>query len=200
MSALLGAYTRAVAHRPLATSMALGFVIAGVGDVVCQRLEGAPLAELDARRVAELSAVRALVNAPLLHVYLPWLASLCPGTSLARVGARVVLDSVLGSPVNLCLIFAATSTLKGRPLETGARIQEQLLPTWLKGVTYWPFVHFVNFRFFSTAHQGLVAHLASVWWMVLVSRASNAQLLATGPSQPLAQPAGSGAAAGEGLL
>lgn len=181
MSALLGAYMRAVAQRPLATSMALGFVIAGVGDAVCQSLEGTPLAEVDARRVAELSAVRALVNAPLLHVYLPWLASLCPGTSLARVGARVVLDSLLGSPVNLCLIFAATSTLKGRPLETGARIQEQLLPTWLKGVTYWPFVHFLNFRFFSTAHQGLVAHLASVWWMVLVSRASNAQLLAEAP-------------------
>lgn len=177
MSALVAAYNRAVARRPLATSMTLGFFIAGLGDALCQAQEGcASLAELDARRVAELSAVRALVNAPMLHFYLPWLAALCPGTTLARVGARVLLDSLVGSPVNLCLTFAATSTLKGRPLETGARLQEQLVPTWVKGISYWPVVHFFNFKFIALPNQGLVAHVASVWWMVLVSRASNSQL------------------------
>jgi hypothetical protein len=186
MGRLIDAYLRAVARRPLATSMTLGFFIAGIGDALCQAQEGcASLAELDTRRVAELSAVRALVNAPLLHFYLPWLLSLCPGTSWGRVGARVVLDSLVGSPVNLVLIFAATSTLKGRPQETGARIQDQLWPTWLKGVTYWPFVHALNFKFMSTAHQGLVAHLASVWWMVLVSRASNSQLPGAPPAAAL---------------
>ncbi len=195
-SAHSAAYARAVATRPLATSMTLGFFIAGAGDALCQAQEGTPLSALDARRVLELSIVRALVNAPMLHFYLPWLAAAVPGTSLLRVGARVALDSAVGSPVGLCLIFAATSALKGRPLETGARIREQLLPTWLQGVTYWPFVHFLNFKFCAPAHQGLVAHFASVWWMVLVSRASNARLPgASNPDSGTTPPPGEAAAA-----
>ena len=176
IGAIAGAYARAHARSPLGTSAGLGFVIAGTGDFLCQVQEGRGLADLDQRRVGELALVRALVVAPMLYVYFPWLTSLCPGTAWPRVIARVGLDSVLGAPISLAVIFTATSALKGRPMEAGDRMRDQLVPTWVRGISYWPFVHLLNFRFVGPAHQGLVAHFASVYWMVLISAATNKEL------------------------
>ena len=185
LQAVSSAYARAHAARPLATSMALGAVIAGAGDAICQRVEGRRLAgeggapgDFSFQRVGELSFVRACVHAPLLFVYFPWLSRLVPGSTWPRVVARVALDSVLGSPLSLIVIFAATSTIKGRPQDAPARIREHLVPTWLLGTSYWPIVHLLNFKFIPPAHQSLVAHFASVWWMVQISAASNSKLAA----------------------
>ena len=176
IGAIAGAYARAHARSPLGTSSALGFAIAGTGDLLCQLQEGRGAADLEQRRVLELALVRALVVAPMLYVYFPWLTSLCPGTAWPRVIARVGLDSVIGAPVSLAVIFTASSALKGRPMEAGDRMRDQLLPTWVRGISFWPFVHLLNFRFVAPAHQGLVAHFASVYWMVLISAATNKEL------------------------
>ena len=178
LAAVSGAYTRAHARRPLLTSMGLGCVIAGSGDAICQVQEGS--GPLDYRRVCELGLVRGLVHAPMLYLYFPWLQRLLPGTSWPRVCGRVCLDSLVGSPVTLCVLFAATSTLKGRPQEAVERVRTQLLPTWYLGLHYWPAVHLLNFRFIPAPHQGLVAHFASVWWMIQVSAAANRRLPGAG--------------------
>lgn len=186
LQALSATYNRAHARRPLTTSMALGAVIAGTGDLVCQYQEKGSLltsGALDGRRVAELSLTRALVMAPFLYVYFPLLARLIPGDSWARVLARVVADTAIGAPISLCIIFAGTSTLKGRPQDTLSRIQDRLLPTWYLGAHYWPFIHILNFKVVPPGHQGLVAHFASVWWMIQISAASNKRLV----DSPLAE-------------
>ena len=173
------AYARANSSRPLTTSMVLGFIIAGTGDVICQVQEGRSLEAVDVSRVGELSVTRAAVMSPFLYWYFPKLSSVLPGSSWPRVIGRVCLDQAVGAPISLTIIFFFTSTLKGRPMEVKERLQERLLPTWYQGATYWPFVHLFNFKFVPLPHQSLFAHFASVWWMIQVSSAANAMLTAS---------------------
>jgi hypothetical protein len=188
LRAVSAAYGYAHSRRPLMTSMSLGFVIAGVGDAVCQWQErGEEIfasGGFDFRRLAELCFVRAFVMGPMNHLYFPQLARLIPGNSWPRTIARVVVDSSFAAPISLCIVFAATSTLKGKPEDIIFRVQDRLVPTWMLGVQYWPFVHLLNFKFIPPPHQGLVAHFASVWWMVQISNASNRALGKKGEAHP----------------
>ena len=181
-AALAAAYGAASGRAPLATNMALGAVIAGVGDAACQvAVEGRSAAQVDARRVLNLSLVRAFVMAPFLHVYFPWLSRLVPGARPWQVAKRVVADQVFGPPLSLPLVFGAAALLQGRPETAWPRLREQLLPTWGTGVFYWPLVHSYNFSRVPVASQPLFAHLASVPWNMVLSFRSNVPLAQRAP-------------------
>lgn len=185
-SFLIRSYSSASGRYPLRTNMVLGGIIAGVGDIVCQRMfpdnnpststntQGPP--EINYRRTAEMTLIRSFVMAPFLYVYFPFLARLVPGQDFHRVLLRVCADQAIGSPVSTSLVFAAACTLQGHPEDTYKRISENLVPTWKTGATYWPIVHSVNFKFVPVAHQPLVAHVMSVYWNVILSYYSNSKL------------------------
>lgn len=170
-------YTQSVAKRPLLTNAALGLVIASVGDVCCQHFFEQK--EYDAKRTIHMGVIRAVVLAPFLHVYFPFLARLVPGKSFKSAILRVCADQCIGSPVSIALTFAAASVLKGEPMSFFPRVQEQLIPTMKMGAMYWPFVHTLNFRFVPVSHQPIVAHLASLWWNAVLSYRSNTALHAS---------------------
>ena len=183
----LARYEHAVAHYPLSLSCSLGFVIASAGDVACQHLEGNSVLDpdlrghagsvYDARRTLEMGVVRAFAMAPLLYVYFPRLYRAVPGTTWPRVFARVLVDQIVGAPVSIVLIFMASSAVKGRISDAPTRIREQMLPTWYEGIQFWPFIHIINFRFFAPTTQSLIAHVASLYWNIVLSRNANAKLI-----------------------
>jgi len=165
--------------------MVLGGIIAGVGDIVCQRMfpTDKPLSttttqepEINYRRTFEMTLIRSFVMAPFLYVYFPFLARLVPGQDFHRVFLRVCADQAIGSPVSTSLVFAAACTLQGHPEDTFKRITENLIPTWKTGATYWPIVHSINFKFVPVPHQPIVAHVMSVYWNVILSYYSNSKL------------------------
>jgi hypothetical protein len=157
--------------------MLLGGVIAATGDLICQTLfEGRSIDAVDARRTGEMGVVRAFCMAPFLTWYFPWLARTIPGTTWPRVVARVCVDQAIGAPVTICGTFAATSALRGRPGDTFARVEQQLIPTWRIGASFWPFVHLINFKFVPPHMQPLVAHVVSVPWNAVLSLRSNVSL------------------------
>jgi hypothetical protein len=130
----------------------------------------------NARRTVEMSVIRATVMAPFLQLYFPWLSRLVPGTTMPQVFKRVFADQLIGAPVSISLIFLAAATIRGDPASVMPRIQEQLLPTWQSGASYWPFIHSLNFKFVPVIHQPVVAHIASIWWNVVLSYRANIKL------------------------
>jgi hypothetical protein len=82
-----------------------------------------------------MAFIRAVVMAPFLHVYFPWLAARAPGTSLASVAKRVAIDQAVGAPVSISLVFAAASLLRGEPAAFPERVREQLPATWVAGAS-----------------------------------------------------------------
>lgn len=172
-----------MAAQTLPKAMALGGVIASIGDVISQMyVENRTLDSLDTRRIGEMGVVRAFLMAPFLAWYFPALAAALPGTSWPRVVLRVCADSAIGAPVTICGTFIATSVLRGRPSDAGARIEEQLVPTWRIGASFWPFVHLINFKFVPPHLQPLVAHFVSVPWNAVLSARANIALSTTAAS------------------
>lgn len=163
MSAALNALQAFSARRPLLATSVAGFCIASIGDIFCQRgFEGKR--DIDWMRTGEMGVIRATVMAPFLFVYFPRLAASFPGTSAFAVARRIVADQLLGSPVAICLVFCASCAIQGRPLEAPTRIQQQLLPTWLNSISYWPFAHILTFKFVPVKHQAHFANFLSVYW------------------------------------
>lgn len=194
---LAARYSAAAAARPLTTTCTAGLIIASVGDAACQRWFEPPGAAYDARRTLDMGLIRALVLAPLLHVYFPFLAWLVPGRTLPRVLLRVLADQALGSPATICLTFAASGVLKGDVGGIPARVSSQLLPTMVSGAQYWPLVHTANFLFVPVGHQALVAHVMSVYWNMVLSFRANKKLepddgAAAAPATRAAPAAGAG--------
>ena len=88
LSKIAAGYNAALARRPLLFNMATGFVIAAAGDAGCQLyFEGDK--PYDPRRTADMGAIRALLLAPFLTRYFPFLNWLVPGKSMPRILARV---------------------------------------------------------------------------------------------------------------
>lgn len=179
-AAAVARYNAFVSKQPFVANASTGFVIASVGDYICQRyFEGDK--PYDARRTLELGVIRAFVMAPFLSVYFPWLNSLMPGASTPRVATRVLIDQCVGSPVSISMIFGAVCLLQATPEAFVPRVQQQLIPTWQAGAMYWPFVHAINFKFVPVAHQPLVAHAASLWWNAVLSYRANMKLQVAAP-------------------
>ena len=172
-------------RQPLVFSALTGFLTASVGDLYCQiAIEKKPI---NLRRTAEMGAIRAGVISPLLHFYFPWLLFYFPGSSYAQVLKRVAADQFIGSPTNIVIVFVSTGLVRGQSFDSILqRIQEQWLPTWQRGITFWPFVHVLNFRFVSVPYQPIVSHAASVCWQVVLSHRTNMQLE---PERPPEKPA-----------
>ena len=173
LSLVKESYLRAQARYSLPLNMAIGGVVACAGDACMQHLEGSAYS---ARRTLDMGIVRSIFMTPFLHVYFPFLARVIPGTTWSRVVPRVLLDQVVGAPITTCIAFSAASLLKGCPEKTLSRIEENLVPTMLTGASYWPFVHLLNFRFVHPSNQSLVAHFASVYWMMVLSNRSQKKL------------------------
>jgi hypothetical protein len=178
-------YQLAHTARPLATSMVLGGVIAATGDVLAQRLvEKQPT--LNWLRSLEMVTLRSLILAPFLYLYFPWLLRVCPGTTWGRVLSRVGLDQLTGSPIVISTAFLFSAVFKDVTAPKNlvhndismvpARIQSHLPRTWLMGASFWPIVHTLNFRMVPVGHQPLVAHLGSVYWMMILSHQANSAL------------------------
>jgi hypothetical protein len=158
-----------VTSRPLLSASCAGFVIASSGDIACQ-LGFEKRNAIDWKRTLDMGVVRALVMAPFLYVYFPRLAAAVPGTSMAAIARRIFVDQTVGSPISICLTFVASSALLGKVVDAPARIEQQLFPTWLNSISYWPFAHIITFRFIPVRYQAHFANVLSVYWNMVRSR------------------------------
>jgi Mpv17 / PMP22 family len=154
-----------------------GFLTAIIGDFFCQvHFENADIKTYDYFRTGEMGLIRAFIMSPILAAYYPRLNALLPGQSIDRVVGRVLIDQLVGSPITLVLTFGAASLMRGTPERFPTLVQEQFVPAWTAGASYWPFIHFFNFKFAPIAHQPLVAHVASVYWNMILSHKAYSKL------------------------
>lgn len=168
---------RFITANPMVTTSVAGFVIASLGDISCQSgFEGRNFNELDWKRTADMGSIRAFVMAPFLSWYFPRLAAAVPGTSAPAIVRRIVADQTFGSPIAICMTFIASSALLGDISSAPERIRQQLWPTWLNSIGYWPFAHILTFKFVPTRYQAHFANFLSVYWNGVLSYRANISL------------------------
>ena len=175
LSQLASAYSAAAATAPLRTAALIGFATATFGDALAQRIED-PAAPYALRRGLEMGLTRGLVISPLLTFYFVRLAQAVPGRAWGSVLRRLALDQAVGAPLNAALTFTVVELLRGQPSAVAPRIATELLPTWQASMSYWPFVHLINFRYVSPASNALVANVAAIPWAVFLAFRANSKL------------------------
>jgi len=179
-------YTRFLTCSPTATNCITGFLVGTVGDVACQKyFEKAPCwssrpsedgklqdnVKVDLKRAGELGLIRATLVTPFCQWWYAYLQHLAPGNN--QVFKRVAIDSAIGSPLVICMVFATKGLLLGDMQVSKELISNNLWKTWIAGLSYWPFVHCINFRFVPLMYQPLVGTIASLYWNAVLSYYSN---------------------------
>ena len=125
----------------------------------------------DPVRTFNINAIRCGVITPYVLAWYPTLIRLCPGQTPLRVLGRIALDQAIGGPICVVLVFIMNSFILN--LENWEqfklRMENQFIPTWFKGFTYWPFVQIINFGFVPLVYQPLFATVCSVYWNGVIS-------------------------------
>lgn len=179
-------YTRCLTRSPTATNCITGFVVGTIGDVACQKyfekspskvpeasFEVANTDEkgIDLKRATELGLIRATLVTPFCQWWYGYLQRLAPGAN--QVLKRVAIDSAVGSPLVICMVFAAKGLLLGDLQVSKDLLSNNLWKTWVAGLSYWPFVHCINFRYVPLMYQPLVGTIASLYWNAVLSYYAN---------------------------
>jgi hypothetical protein len=165
--------------------MAMGFVIASLGDVAAQRImvEEKPEPKepsvtekfkIDMKRTMEMGVIRALLVAPFIQIWYPLVVDLFPGSSWLTIFYRVIFDQVVGTPIVIFLAFAGSIVLQRKSLQHFIDLwKKNFMITWIKGFQYWPFVHTFTYGVIEPDLRSLWAHFASVYWNMVLSFYAN---------------------------
>jgi hypothetical protein len=182
-------YQSCVAKAPFLTNGTMGFMIAGTGDLVCQRYFEYPRLlerlrkkkgdsssisfEWDKKRSFQMGFIRAAVITPFVLFWYPFITALSPGRSFFSILGRIVLDQSAGGPLVIGLVFSTNAFLNNQLSSVRQQIIDQFYITWVSGLKYWPFVHIITFGVLPPIYQPLFAHVASVYWNAILSFYSN---------------------------
>ena len=166
VGAAVAAYNQALAARPF-TTKAIGTGITYVAsDLTAQALEGErahPLARL--RRALRFGAVGAFWVGPLLAAWFQFMDFIFPGTTVATVAAKVVMDQCLQGPFMIASMFILTGVLAGESQKVArAKTRRMLFPTWIKSVWVWSPVQLIQQTLVPLQYRVAVANLVSYFW------------------------------------
>lgn len=178
-------YTRCLTRSPYVTNCTTGFIVATAGDMLCQKYmddsknteESASTTiitegkHIDMRRALEMGLIRAALVTPFTQFWYGFLLRIAPGKS--QVFKRVVIDQAIGSPIVIVMVFLAKGILQLDLESSKDMISNNLVNTWFCGLSYWPIMHAINFRFVPLLYQPTYATFASLYWNAVLSYYSN---------------------------
>ena len=143
-------YAGLMSTNPFATNFVTGACLAGLGDVLCQKmvLRRAGSGELfddrnwDARRrTLNIFLIRACIIVPFIMFWYARMGQISPGDDMAQRIQRVLLNEAVGGGAHDHSRFVDNTILRDEWSLSGLqqRFHDEFHPTLKKGVTYWPF-------------------------------------------------------------
>lgn len=180
---LLKTYLELLQRRPVLVNSSTGFVLAAAGDVAAQFFEQKQAQQqqqwqefhVSGRRALDMGLIRALVVAPFVSYWYPFL-----GRRFSNTLVKVAVDQAVGSPIVISIVFVLSAVLRGEGFSAGVTLlQKQGHSTWCLGVQYWTPVHLITFGVIPIQHQPIFGSIASIPWNVILSFGANNKERAT---------------------
>lgn len=160
------AYERLLQKYPVKTQAATTGLLWTLGDLIAQKkVEGR--ARIDKRRLIVTAAYATCVVGPVGHAWYSWLDAFArrhfvPGT-LKFVGAKVVIDEAVFTPLHVGIFFALLTVADGGNLaDIKAKFEKDYVSTLLTELIVWPGFQAANFWKVPVKHQLLAANGATV--------------------------------------
>jgi hypothetical protein len=188
---LLGGYSAALEKNPILVKVLSSGFLGGLGDIICQKVSGTKIDDIDYRRILVFVTVCALYIAPVIHYWFNWLGSIpmpAGASETAKALYMMVLDQIIGATAVTFGFFYAFELadslvpLKGRTvpasplgiLRNGTQaVRESMWKTLVANYYCWPAINFLNFRFVPLAYRVLVSNLAATLWNCYLSGVAN---------------------------
>ena len=111
---------------------------------------------------------------PINHYIIYTLEKFYPGNT-TKVILKKMSWNIFSAPILIAISFSSNVMLqrnKGKK-EALEKIKNDVLPTWMLGGCYWPFVSFLNFKYTPLAYRPLIGSLAGIIWNIFVSNQAN---------------------------
>ncbi|KAL7548568.1 hypothetical protein ACHAWF_011855 [Thalassiosira exigua] len=188
-----GAYTTALAKKPLLTKSLTACGTNALGDAICQRLakkgpggagSGEETASFDGERLSHAAVTGLVWSGPSAHVWYGLLFGTLTSSikdPVAGLAARLAIDAAIFSPVAVSGYFTLRSFLEGTGLP-GARdkLRSALFPTVKGAWKFWPAANVVNFSVVPAPLRVLYMNVMSVFWSGYLAYANSRSLAAEG--------------------
>lgn len=167
--------------HPIVTNAALGMLVAGIGDSLCQFIEMKDskqtftLSTWDYRRSSNLGLIRGFLIVPFVVIWYKKLAKMYPDTTNVSLLKRCLTNELIGSPFCIALVFIGNAFLtSANPMQDFIqRMKIQGIATWANSISFWPLCHLlVTFRLPPT-YQPIWASFAAVFWNAILSFHTN---------------------------
>ncbi|CAN1162031.1 Protein Mpv17 [Linum perenne] len=161
MSTLWKWFQRCMAVHPVKTQMISSGLISGAGDFAAQSITHSDyLMMIDWKRVASTSLFGLVVTA-MWNLKDRFIRSkFSRPNSLRFIGAKVVIDALVFSPLDLLMFFSYMGVANGKSMATiRGDVKRDFVPALVMEGGLWPVVQVANFRFVAVKYQLLYVNV-----------------------------------------
>eukprot|EP00897_Mesotaenium_endlicherianum_P002764 jgi/Mesen1/2515/ME000016S01862 len=169
-------YLRQLRQRPLETKAITSGVLAGVSDILAQKLAGGK--ELQMRRTVLMALFGAVYGGPSAHFVHRLLDRLfAPKGDFLSVAKKVVVEQLTYGPLcNILLMAYISLVVEGRSWHlTRRKLEKDYASVQLNGWKVWPLAALINYRYVPIQFRVLFVNIVGIFWSTfLILRARTA--------------------------
>ncbi|CAJ0958036.1 unnamed protein product, partial [Mesorhabditis belari] len=179
-------YMALMSRRPLLTQMATSAVIAGGGDLICQKfIERRSWQQYDAIRTGRFFVLAGFFIAPILNRWFRVLELVKRGNPKLVPLKRMLIDQSTFSPIFNFIILVNLRILEGiSPKESFEMAKSDWWPVWSTSLLFWPPVQLANFYFVPLNHRVVVTQIGGLVWNSYLSYRTQKKLDIDEPVKP----------------
>ncbi len=151
--------------------MASSGILAGVGDLLSQYLEGKNKS-FDSQRTKKFFLTGIFFVGPFLYTHYTYVLPALDFTFIPLSSAlrKVIVDQTYGSCAYFFSFYSFVNFFEGRSFEeTKDQLRSKLWPTLLTNWKVWPFINFVNFQYIPISYQVLFNNFFSLFFNAYLS-------------------------------
>jgi len=161
-------YKQQLNRNPLRTKALTSACIAGVSDVVAQKITGR---KYDFRRTIKLALYGLLWSGPVVHYWQNFLQRLFQGKAdLNTAVKKVVLDQLTIGPIlNLAFMTYTSVVVNGIPPAIAFNAIVNNYPgAQIQGWKVWPIASLINYRFIPLQFRVLFINVIALFWSIFL--------------------------------
>lgn len=162
----------------LYTNVAISMTLSTAGDAMeqhYQRLFGETRG-YDKRRSIRMGCSGFSVGIA-CHYWYKFIDKRLPGRTIGLVLKKVLLDQVIGSPINIAVLFVTLGLLEQRTVsEMGREIREKFVRLYTAEWIVWPPAQIVNFLWLNPKYRVLYDNTISLGYDIYTSRVANDEI------------------------
>ncbi|XP_041455513.1 peroxisomal membrane protein 2-like [Lytechinus variegatus] len=166
---LFRAYLRFLKEKPIITKSLTSGLIAGIGDVIAQRIVD-PSAPYTFRSTAAFAVLGTFFTGPLSHYFYAWLQKTFPGKDVPTSIKKILCDRLVFAPPYLLAFFYLLGILEGKGhAQSVEKIRETYWIALKMNWRIWTISQYININYVPLQFRVLFASMIAFIWTIYLA-------------------------------